>query len=62
METICDPCSEKTKTRIAEKYCSDCEEKLCTKCAESSKVDVIVFSHNIPKRNKLAAKISQKNP
>ena len=34
METICDPCSEKNKTRIAEKYCSNCEEKLCTKCAQ----------------------------
>ena len=34
METTCDPCSEKNKTRIAEKYCSNCEEKLCTKCAE----------------------------
>jgi hypothetical protein len=34
METMCDPCSEKTKPLIAEKYCSDCEEKLCTECAE----------------------------
>jgi hypothetical protein len=34
METICDQCSEKNKTRIAEKYCSNCEEKLCTKCAQ----------------------------
>ena len=34
METICDPCSEKNKRLVAEKYCSDCEEKLCTECAE----------------------------
>ena len=34
METICDPCSEKNKTRTAEKYCWNCEEKLCTKCAQ----------------------------
>ena len=34
METICDPCSEKNKRFVAEKYCSDCEEKLCTECAE----------------------------
>ena len=34
METICDPCSEKDKRLVAEKYCSDCEEKLCTECAE----------------------------
>ena len=34
METICDPCSEKSKRFVAEKYCSDCEEKLCTECAE----------------------------
>ena len=34
METICDPCSEKNKTLVAEKYCSDCEENLCTECAE----------------------------
>jgi hypothetical protein len=29
MESICDPCSEKNKMLVAEKYCSDCEEKLC---------------------------------
>ena len=34
METICDPCSEKNKRLVAEKYCLDCEEKLCTECAE----------------------------
>ena len=34
MEAICDPCSEKNKRFVAEKYCSDCEEKLCTECAE----------------------------
>jgi hypothetical protein len=34
METICDPCSDKNKRLVAEKYCSDCEEKLCTECAE----------------------------
>ena len=34
METICDPCSEKNKKLVAEKYCSDCEEKLCTECTE----------------------------
>ena len=34
METICDPCSEKNKRLVAEKYCSDCEEKLCTECTE----------------------------
>ena len=34
MEIICDPCSEKNKRIVAEKYCSDCEEKLCTECAE----------------------------
>jgi hypothetical protein len=34
METICDPCSEKNKRLVAEKYCTDCEEKLCTECAE----------------------------
>ena len=34
METICDPCSEKNKRLVAEKYCSDCEERLCTECAE----------------------------
>ena len=34
MEIICDPCSEKNKKLVAEKYCSDCEEKLCTECAE----------------------------
>ena len=34
METICNPCSEKNKRLVAEKYCSDCEEKLCTECAE----------------------------
>ena len=34
METICDPCSKKTKRLVAEKYCSDCEEKLCTGCTE----------------------------
>jgi hypothetical protein len=34
MEIICDPCSEKNKRLVAEKYCSDCEEKLCTECAE----------------------------
>jgi hypothetical protein len=34
MEAICDPCSEKNKRLVAEKYCSDCEEKLCTECAE----------------------------
>jgi hypothetical protein len=39
MEAICDPCSEKNKRLVAEKYCSDCEEKLCTECAEWSKVE-----------------------
>jgi hypothetical protein len=34
METICGPCSKKTKRLAAEKYCWDCEEKLCTECAE----------------------------
>jgi hypothetical protein len=34
MEAICDPCSEKNKRLVAEKYCSDCEEKLCTECTE----------------------------
>ena len=34
METICDPCAEKNKRLVAEKYCSDCEEKLCTECTE----------------------------
>ena len=34
MEAICDPCSEKNKMLVAEKYCSDCKEKLCTECAE----------------------------
>jgi hypothetical protein len=34
METICDPCSEKNKRLVAEKYCSDCEKKLCTECTE----------------------------
>ena len=34
MEAICDPCSEKNKRLVAEKYCLDCEEKLCTECAE----------------------------
>jgi hypothetical protein len=34
MEIICDPCSEKNKRLVAEKYCSDCEEKLCTECTE----------------------------
>jgi hypothetical protein len=31
METICDPCSEKNKRLVAEKYCLDCEKKLCMK-------------------------------
>ena len=34
METICDPCSEKNKRLVAEKYCSDCEKKLCTECTK----------------------------
>ena len=47
METICDPCSEKNKTLVAEKYCSDCEEKLCTGCAEWHLRCKVFRSHHV---------------
>ena len=63
METICDPCSEKTKTRIAEKYCSDCEEKLCTKCAEWHLRCNAFKSHHVIDLSSVASRIppSSKN-
>ena len=57
METICDPCSEKTKTRIAEKYCSDCEEKLCTKCAEWHLRCNAFSSHHVIDLSSVASRI-----
>ena len=47
METICDPCSEKNKRLVAEKYCSDCEEKLCTECAEWHLWCKVFRSHHV---------------
>jgi hypothetical protein len=47
METICDPCSEKNKRLVAEKYCSDCEEKLCTECAEWHLQCKVFRSHHV---------------
>jgi hypothetical protein len=47
METICDPCSEKNKRLVAEKYCSGCEEKLCTKCAEWHLRCKVFRSHHV---------------
>jgi hypothetical protein len=47
MEIICDPCSEKNKRLVAEKYCSDCEEKLCTECAEWHMRCKVFRSHHI---------------
>ena len=47
METICDPCSEKNKRLVAEKYCSDCEEKLCTECAEWHLRCKVFRSHHV---------------
>ena len=47
METICDPCSEKSKRLVAEKYCSDCEEKLCKECAEWHLRCMVFRSHHL---------------
>jgi hypothetical protein len=47
METICDPCSEKNKRLVAEKYCSDCEEELCTECAEWHLRCKVFRSHHV---------------
>ena len=47
MEKICDPCSEKNKRLVAEKYCSDCEEKLCTECAEWHLRCKVFRSHHV---------------
>jgi hypothetical protein len=47
MEKICDPCSEKNKRLVAEKYCLDCEEKLCTECAEWHLRCKVFRSHHV---------------
>ena len=47
METICDPCSEKNKRLVAEKYCSDCEQMLCTECAEWHLRCKVFRSHHV---------------
>jgi hypothetical protein len=47
MEAICDPCTEKNKRFVAEKYCSDCEEKLCTECAEWHLRCKVFRSHHV---------------
>jgi hypothetical protein len=57
MEAICDPCSEKNKTFIAEKYCSDCEEKLCTECAEWHLRCKAFKSHHVIDLSSIGARI-----
>ena len=57
METICDPCSEKNKIFIAEKYCSDCEEKLCTECAEWHLRCKAFKSHHVIDLSSIGARI-----
>jgi hypothetical protein len=57
MEAICDQCSEKNKTFIAEKYCSDCEEKLCTECAEWHLRCKAFKSHHVIDLSSIGARI-----
>jgi hypothetical protein len=58
MEIICDPCSEKKKRLVAEKYCSDCEEKLCTECAEWHMRCEVFRSHYVIDLSSVGSRIS----
>jgi hypothetical protein len=57
MEKICDPCSEKNKRLVAEKYCLDCEEKLCTECAEWHLQCKVFRSHHVIDLSSIGSRI-----